>query len=223
MGSLFEILFFALIAAFVFMRLFSVLGRKNYDTSVQGSKEKVVLNREELVEQESLQDKIKREREQEKERELEASLSNVVQSKIKEIKKQDASFLLVSFLDGARLAFEMVVEAFAKGDKKILSGLLSAKIFGGFEKEIDKREKAGNVQDFTLVSIASSVVKKIEIKGKQVRISVEFLSEQINVLRNKVGGDVIEGDDSHIEQVKDVWTFERDLTSSNPNWTLVAT
>lgn len=141
---------------------------------------------------------------------------------VREIRKLDPGFTLRKFLSGANIAFEMVLESFAKGKKSILKGVASPSIYRVFSEEIDRRKKGDEHPETTLVSIKSSEVTDAQLKRKKARLTVRFLTEQINLVRN-AAGEIIEGDPSNIEEVEDIWTFERDVTSPDPNWTLVAT
>ena len=125
------------------------------------------------------------------------------------------------FLMGAKMAFNAVVEGFAAGNTQMLKPLLSDHVYDAFVQEINKRKNLEQVMDFSLVSINSSkIVSKSEGKNPK-KITVEFVTEQINVLKDKLGV-VLEGDPILISKVLDVWTFERD-TKSRRNWIVTAT
>ncbi|MGB1548493.1 MAG: Tim44/TimA family putative adaptor protein [Alphaproteobacteria bacterium] len=138
------------------------------------------------------------------------------------MRQKDHNFSLEEFLAGARAAFEMVVDAFAKGDKKALRALLSKDVFSRFSAAIDARAAKDETQEVMITKIAEAEVTDATLVGNIGCIAVRFLSEQIKFTRNKDGA-IIEGDPSTVRSVTDIWTFERDLHSRNPNWILVAT
>lgn len=148
--------------------------------------------------------------------------NTAVSDGLKAIKAGDMSFSTSDFLSGARVAFEWVVEAFSKGDKDKLRSILSDDRFRHFADEIDARGASGTKCETTLISILATDITEASMKDKLAHITVQFTSEQMNVMRdteNKVVG----GDPSEIEKVVDIWTFERDTTSRDPNWKIVAT
>lgn len=136
--------------------------------------------------------------------------------------KADPDFDPGEFLEGAKVAYEMIVSAFAIGDEKTLKQLLGDDVFEGFARAIDEREVRGETVQSTLVGIDKADIIESEIKDKQAYITVKFVSELISVTRDS-DGEVVEGDPKKVREVTDIWTFCRDLTSRNPNWKLVAT
>jgi predicted lipid-binding transport protein (Tim44 family) len=126
------------------------------------------------------------------------------------------------FLEGACAAYEMIVTAFAAGDKRALKPLLSPEVFDGFARAIDDRATAGHVMETTFVGIEKADVAEAEVQGKTARIKVRFVAEMISVTRDKDGA-VVAGDASKVETLIDGWTFERLLSAADPNWVLVAT
>jgi predicted lipid-binding transport protein (Tim44 family) len=117
----------------------------------------------------------------------------------------------------------MVIEAFSNERKDDLKNLLSNDVYEVFGGEIDRLEKLGQHQDTTLVSILESTIANVEVSRRVARITVEFKSEQIYVLRDLKTDEIVEGNLSEIEEIEDVWIFEKDLKSTNPNWIIVAT
>lgn len=126
------------------------------------------------------------------------------------------------FLSGARMAYEMIVTAFADGDRATLQNLLDAEVFDGFVSAIDDRESREEHVESTFVGIESAKISGAELESSTVRIAVRFVSELISATKNSDGA-VIEGDPSAVQTVRDVWTFARDLKARDPNWKLVAT
>lgn len=139
-----------------------------------------------------------------------------------QIRLADRSFDPDEFLKGARAAFEMIIGAFAAGDTKALRPLLSNDVYGDFAGAIEGRQKAGQVLETTLVGITKAEILEAELQNRTAFVTVEFVSEQVNVLRDSEGR-VIEGDPNTVTTITDVWTFARNTRSRDPNWTLVAT
>lgn len=134
----------------------------------------------------------------------------------------DAAFDPKHFLTGARAAYEMIVNAFAEGDRRTLKNLLSREVYDGFEAAIAEREKRGDTVESRFVSIDNATITAAEVRGRSAQLTVRFQSKLISVTRNKAG-DVIDGSADKVTDVTDVWTFARDLSSRDPNWKLVAT
>lgn len=134
----------------------------------------------------------------------------------------DPSFTPKSFIEGAKLAYEMIIDAFAKGDKAALKNLLSKDVFDGFARVIDERASLGQRVESRFVGIEKAVLRQAGLAGRKASITMEFVSELISATYDKAG-EVVEGDPREIREVTDVWTFERDISSRNPNWKLVAT
>jgi len=145
-----------------------------------------------------------------------------VGQKLSAIAQLDRGFDPRHFMQGARAAYEMIVTAFAQGDRKSLKQLLSREVYDSFGAALDEREKAGESVDFNFVGIGKAEITDAEILGKAAHITVKFVSELITATRNKAG-EVVDGEASRIREVTDIWTFARDTTARDPNWRLVAT
>jgi predicted lipid-binding transport protein (Tim44 family) len=141
---------------------------------------------------------------------------------IRQIKKKDSLFKVTTFLEGATLAFEMILEAFAKNDATTLKKLLGQELYNEFEATIEDRKNHGETLETTLVKIESVQLIGGHLKSNLATLIVKFQTEQIHVTRDKEGK-IIDGSPKQIEQLVDVWTFERDITKSNPNWILIKT
>ena len=131
-----------------------------------------------------------------------------------QIAAADPAFRPDQFLGGAQWAFEMIVKAFAAGDKATLRPLLSDSVYGDFVQAIDQRGGGADPQAPQLVRIVSATLDEARLDGRQAEISVRFVSEQ-KTGRGKHGGDDI--------RMIDLWRFARDVSSKDPNWRLVAT
>lgn len=136
--------------------------------------------------------------------------------------RADSSFNPEEFLKGARQAYEMIVTAFAEGNRKILKNLLSREVFEGFSSAIGDRESRGEQIDQSFVGINRAEVVEAELKGNLAHVSVKFVSELISATRDRAGV-VVSGDPKRIKEVVDIWTFAREVGARDPNWKLVAT
>jgi len=126
------------------------------------------------------------------------------------------------FLDGAKLAYEMILQAYAAGDKAALRPLLGNDVLQSFGGAIDRRKTDGAHFVFQFVGVKSASLSRAALDGRNAQLTVCFHSEMIQALVAK-DGTVLEGNDKGIRVVEDIWTFERDVTSRDPNWKLVAT
>lgn len=141
---------------------------------------------------------------------------------LERLSESDPGFSPHTFLEGAKVAYEMILEAFAKGDKPALKNLLSKDAFDGFAQAIDAREAQGHKVESRFVGIDKAAIKAAKLTGSKANITVEFASELISATYDRENK-VIDGDPRQIREVTDIWTFERDITSRNPNWKLVST
>ncbi len=138
------------------------------------------------------------------------------------IAAQDPAFDAKHFLTGGRAAYEMVVTAFAEGDRKSLKNLLSREVYDGFDAAIKEREDAGQTAETKFVSIDKADLVSAELRARTAQVTVRFVSQIISVKRDRTGA-VVDGSPEKVTEVTDVWTFARDLSSRDPNWKLVAT
>jgi predicted lipid-binding transport protein (Tim44 family) len=120
------------------------------------------------------------------------------------------------------MAFEMIVAAFAAGDKARLRPLLSDEVFKPFGAAIDEREAAGETLETRILQLKSIDIVEASLGGRTARITVKFVTDQVNVLRAH-DGSVVDGHPEDSAEKTDFWTFARDARSSDPNWVLVAT
>ncbi len=134
----------------------------------------------------------------------------------------DTSFDPKQFLDGARTAYEMIVTAFAEGDRKALKPLLGREVYDGFAGAISEREQRGETVEFNFVGIDKAEITDAALKGKSAQVTARFVSKLVSATRNKAG-EVVDGDPVVVADVTDIWTFARDTSSRDPNWLLVAT
>ena len=134
----------------------------------------------------------------------------------------DPSFDANHFVTGARAAYEMIVTAFAAGDRRQLRGLLSREVYDGFDAHITQRESRGETMETKFVSIDSSNIISAELRNRTAQITVRFVSKLVSATRDRAGA-VIDGSADKVTDVTDVWTFARDISSRDPNWKVIAT
>lgn len=189
-----DIILLAMFAGFIILRLRNILGRK---TGHQGKP----INRYFPKGMEVLKDI---------ERNEAIKTGNVDE----EVKKQ--------FLKGADIAYEQIITSFAKGDKKVLKGLLGRGLFNDFSEVIDERKKKELKYETTFIGIKSSKILEFKKIENIYKVSVDFVSEIITCVKDK-NDKVIEGDPDSIKTVNDVWKFSKNMWSQNPTWFLVET
>ena len=217
-----DLIFFVLVAAFLIIRLRSVLGRRTgnekrpkdifmYQDTVLGSGKKKTISEKEDI----------------KEKSFDESLSkNKVNLKkgtaLEKIYFFDQTFSTKKFLAGAKNAYQQIINSYANGEINKIKYLLDSKVFSTFSNEIKSRVKKKYTLEHTLISIKSAAVEKIYVKSSIADIVVKFVSEQVNLLKNK-DGKVLKGNDEYIENHTNYWTFSKDLKSNDPNWKLIVT
>ena len=148
-------------------------------------------------------------------------------TRLMDILRLDPKFDPEVFLRGAKQAYEMIVTAFAEGNRRILRDLLSADVFDSFSQAISEREQQNHVIDQSFVGINKADILEAEVSSKGIAsVTVRFVSQLISATRDRAGA-IIDGDDSRIKDVTDIWTFSRDISTKearrNLNWKLVGT
>lgn len=138
------------------------------------------------------------------------------------IKRADGQFDGEHFLEGAREAYRRVVTAFAAHDRETLQRLLSDEVYGAFDAEMHGHEARNETVNYALVGLSDARILHAELKGRTAELTVRFAAQFVSSTTDSAGT-VVEGDAKAIRDVVDIWTFNRDLRSSDPNWTLVAT
>ena len=188
-----DLILLAMIAGFIFLRLRNVLGRKT------GHEGKVV-----------------------------SSLSEKKFEEFKKtikLKKQPTEFdtnQKKQFLEGAEIAYETIINSFAKGDKKNLKDLVTEEMNKNFESAIEERNSKNIKSELTFIGIKSSTIEKFEKTAEALFFTVKFISEIISFKKDK-DNNVIEGDPNKIKTVIDRWKFTRKISSMHPNWYLAET
>ena len=225
-----DIIFFAVIAGFILLRLRSVLGRRTGHHPPPSQRRAA----------DEANDNVVRLPEREASEEFAAELATetvepddgpgddlddddqVLAASLSQIRAADSAFTRQGFLDGALGAFEIIIEAFADGETDRLRDLLDDDVYRPFSRVIDERKQGDHSHQTMLVSIDENAIIEAGMNGRIAFVTVRFVTQQINVTRD-ADGTVVGGDPSHVVTVTDLWTFERDTRSRSPNWMLVAT
>jgi predicted lipid-binding transport protein (Tim44 family) len=139
-----------------------------------------------------------------------------------DIKLADRAFEAEHFLSGSRAAYEMIVTAFAGGDRSTLRPLLSEEVFAAFDEAMRGRDERKEHTAFTFVGFKDTKIVHAALKTRMAEITVAFGAQFISATSD-ANGTVIEGDAKSVRDVTDVWTFAHDVRARDPNWTLVAT
>ena len=220
-----DIIFFAMIAAFLVLRLRSVLGRRD-------GNENQLRNRFKAHQDDQSDDNVvelpdQSESSSDDEDPEDSPLDAYEDDEqlfrgLSKIMETDPRFQPDEFLSGSRMAFELILGAYAHGDAETLKPLLSPEVYANFSQVIRKREQNGETLEDTLVGIKSADIVEAYVEDKTANINVKFVSEQINATRDE-NGDVVDGDPNAVVKGVDFWTFARHTKSRDPNWTLVAT
>jgi predicted lipid-binding transport protein (Tim44 family) len=151
-----------------------------------------------------------------------APAGSLVATGLDSILAADKSFDPRHFLTAARAAYEMIVVAFAQGDRRTLRESLSKEVFDSFDTVIRERESRGETSESRFVAIDSTDITAAELRGRTAQVTARFVSQLVTVTRDKAGN-VIDGNPDQVTDVTDVWTFAREVASRDPNWKLVAT
>jgi len=214
--QMFEILLAAVVAGIVLFRLYTVLGRRTgtenppreqYRQQTAPSGDNVVaIGGRSVVKPAIAGDKP----------------ADAVASALLDIKLADRKFEADHFLSGARSAYEMIVTAFAAGNRTTLRPLLSEEVYAAFDGVIRSHEERKEKIDFTFVGFSDAKITHAELKNRIAEITVTFAAKYISTTAGQDGA-IVEGDPKAVREVTDVWTFARDTGSRDPNWTLIAT
>lgn len=212
-----EIVILAMVAAFLGLRLYSVLGRRaeHEERPVQprfepkGDAAKRPIAPEMPGAQPSAIPP----------RALVPGVTPAIERGLKEIAAVDKRFDTLTFLESAKSAYRMVLEAFWKGDREALAHLCDRDVLDGFTAAIDERETAGEQVGNRLIRIEEATIVAASLQGSVARISVRFLSDIAAVTRNAEGVMIAGSLDDAVE-ARDMWTFSRDTNSAGPDWLL---
>ena len=221
--AFFDIIFFALVAGFLILRLRSVLGRRTGNESQErwtprlpprggpaapGPSERPPSDKVTVLPTRPAP--------------AAGMSATPLDATLAQIGQADSSFEPSRFLEGAKSAFEMIVGAYAQGDTATLRPLLANDVFDNFAAAIKGRHDAKQTLETTLIGIKSADILEARMEGRSAFVTVKFVSEQVNVTRN-ASGEIVDGEPNHVATITDVWTFARNTRSSDPNWALVQT
>jgi len=250
-GHFLDIIFLAMVAGFIFFRLRGVLGRRtgnepppdqnddrgddNRGDDRGGDDNVVSLQDRSNPNQDAVQDDAAAKSESDTESssdshtdsraEEEAALwaeDSPVGAGLTNIKLADHNFDPGNFAEGAKGAYEMIVDAFAAGNRDALRPLLSDQVYANFAGAIDEREDQGHTLETKIVAINAAEIVEAELKGKIAEVTVKFVSEMISVSRDEEG-EVLPDQPGGTREVTDIWTFARDTRNRDPNWQLIET
>jgi predicted lipid-binding transport protein (Tim44 family) len=234
MGNSFQfidIIFFAMIAVFLILRLRGVLGKRD------GNEESGILD---LFKQNVDIDKPDNNKESDvvklsdggekddtqisgfEELVVDNENEDPLVAGIAQVQKHDTDFNDEDFMVGARVAFETILNAYASASLDELQLLLSNEVYSNFAKAIQDREQAGHFMEDTLIGIMKSEIVEAYMEDLNAHITIKFVSEQVNAIRDE-NGDVVQGNANEVLTVSDFWTFTRDTKNLDPNWILAAT
>ena len=224
-GSIIDIVLFAMVAAFLFFRLRSVLGRRTGqerprpnpfaprtpdqrpDVGAPRSDPRRVVQPLPRAEPSASAD---------------GAAATPLATGLAEIRLADPTFNEDGFLSGARVAFEMIVGAYARGELASLRPLLADDVYEKFAGAIRARQNAGETLETTLSTIRILDIIEARMEGRVAVVTIKAVSDQINLLRDRAGA-VLDGDPTKPVEVVDLWTFSRNTRARDPNWTLIAT
>lgn len=209
------IVLLAMVAAFLALRLYSVLGKRSgHEQSLPKPAEERLAT---VPSSRTIPD-IAPEPQPVAETVVEPSAAQGIRSII----GADASFDVARFLEGAKSAYRMVLEAYWKGDEEELSYLTDPDVKASFAEAIATRKAAGQVLDNRLVSIERAVISNAALDGRVARVTVRFDADIAAITRD-AEGNVVAGSMDDAVPTHDVWTFSRDLRAGDPNWLLIET
>ena len=213
-----DTIFLLVVVALIFQRLWSVLG-----TRPEQSVKKIKLSREnaqeicKILRKEAEKALGKAENEEEYTEENPKPLTDL-----------EAALMAIplfnkeAFMNGAKKAFEAITSAFNEGDEQTLKMLVSPEIYKKMQEVINQRKADEMSAETDFICFDKAEITKALIEDKKAKITVEFVSQQVNVLRNK-DGEAVEGDENYIQTITDVWTFEKNVDPKEINWLLVST
>tara|TARA_B100001029_G_C15035887_1_gene440104 strand:- start:727 stop:1401 length:675 start_codon:yes stop_codon:yes gene_type:complete len=213
-----DIVLFAMIAAFLILRLRSVLGKHRNSGEGKSNLGLHTLTQSHKTEKQPAEGDSK----EESKIEPQNSEKDNDGVDLAEIQGAIPGFEKGEFLAGVRAAFEIIVNSFSSGDKEKLAGLLSDEVFNNFSSAITDRERLGHVSESSLIRIIDTVLLEANISDGSVLLTVKILSEQINATKGEQG-EVVDGNPDLVLEVADIWTFSKEIESPDPNWRLVAT
>lgn len=210
-----QIVILAMIAAFLGLRLYSVLGRRaeHEEEPIRGPmnpSEGAIAPRVSVAERSGALPTP---------RPMVPGVTPAIERGLREIAAADRRFDILSFVEGAKGAYGMILDAYWRGDKELLGQLCDSDVYENFVAAIDAREAAGETLDNRLVRIEDATIVAAEFNSPMARIAVRFTADIAAVTRD-AEGTVIAGSLNDAVEARDLWTFSRDVTASGPDWLL---
>lgn len=209
-----DVIAFAAIAAFIILRYRAMLGEKS-------GRDPTEVKARPLQEFERVIQLPNREKAKAVEKAAEKDYGPLTET-YTAMRALDRQFTPEEFLQGAKAAFEMVLEAFSKADHETLQMLLSPVIYRNFKESLTQLDAQKRTHQSTLIAINTAEVADATLEGSVAKLAVVFVTEQV-ILQRDASGAVVEGDPSHQQVVEDRWVFERNMTSGDPAWKIVET
>ena len=218
-GDLVQLIIFGVMALVIFMKLREVLGRRTGE-----EKERPSLIQEPQEREEEPSNVIPLDANRQQDWTLpRKNMSNVdVEQKLRQFNKIDPSFDPNAFIQGAKSAYGMIMEAYAGGDTQTLKMLMRNDVYEAFEEAIQEREQKGQKLLHDIVGITAARVAVVELEGTIATIGMDFDVEVLIHLTD-LEGNTLEGSPQTVQSSREHWEFEKDLNDSNPNWTLIET
>lgn len=223
MGQFIEIIFFALISAYLFYKLWMVMGQETDEDLDRRER------RRKSFEEQATDDNVVPLRPKQStsafsdgEEDEEIDLKPGVKEGLRQIRLQESNFNLRDFLQGSRRAYQMIVEAYSEGDMKTLKGLLTDTVYRQFEKAIEEQKAEGTVTKTKMERIDRCDADAIEVVDNRARITVRFRSRQI-IITQAANGEIVNNPAEISIPITDIWTFVRTLNDSDPIWYLKST
>ncbi|WP_448663744.1 Tim44/TimA family putative adaptor protein [Sphingomonas sp. CJ20] len=211
---MFYLILFAMVAGFLALRLYSVLGKRT------GHEQPLPKPAEERVGAPPMPRTI--DVTPEVRETANRAVDPAAEPGLRALVAADSSFDVAQFVDGAKSAYRMILEAFWKGDEETLAWLAEDDVRGAFAAAIAARKESGHVLENRLVAIERAIISDVSLEGKLARVTVRFDADIAAVTRDQ-DGTVVAGSMTDAVETHDVWTFARKLRSDDPNWKLVET
>lgn len=226
---LIDILILGAVAAFLFFRLRGVLGQKHGEERTRPNPYSAKKEADAPAKDDNISDEAENQDNvfnmPDRDRRdifVDSAPNRKLESALTKIALADQNFEPMDFMEGAKVAFEMIVEAYAKGDLETLEALLGKDLYETFAQGVKQREKSGHNATTEILGIKQAHIIDASLKQNTARITIRFVTDETRFIEDK-NGKIISGDPGAIHQTRDVWTFERAVNSKSPNWLLIET
>jgi len=215
--ELIDIILFAMVAAFLVYRLWSVLGRRTGSEQPPAKSPQPI-----LAPRTGSPDNVVALPDRSRPLTPPSRPANPLQAGLAEIGAADPSFRAEPFIDGARHAFDLIVKSFADGDTATLRPLLSDEVYDVFAEAIRHRLATKETVETRVVTMRDPELVEARLEGRTASVTVKFVSSQISATRT-ADGKIVDGDADRAVEHTDFWTFTRNVRASDPNWILAST